>query len=172
MNTPRPTIDVEGPPASAAVGRTPPRAALVLGYAGLLPPLVAISVEALFRAPDLAGLPPVMAIAALGYIALILSFLGGQWWGIAATRIAPERLWGWLAMAVAPSLVAAGAFFSGWLAAPPRGTAMVLAAALTASLLGDRRLEKAGLGPPWWMTLRIPLSCGLALEALAVAGLA
>ena len=145
----------------------------MLGYAGLLPPLAAVAAELMLRrSPDQAPSAFMVALPALIYIALILSFLGGMWWGIAATRVAPERLWGWLAMAVAPSLAAAGAFFSGWLAAPPRGIAMVLAAALTLSLLGDRRLDRAGLVPPWWMTLRIPLSCGLALAALAVAGLA
>lgn len=154
-------------------GRTPPRAALALGYAGLLPPSAAIAVELMLRGSldqEPSGL--MIALPALGYVALILSFLGGTWWGIVASRARTGRLWGSLAMAVAPSLAAAGAFCSGWLAPQPRGTAVMLAVAIMLTLFGDRRLARAGLTPPWWMTLRIPLSCALALEALAVGLLA
>ena len=152
---------------------TPPPAARILGYAGLLPNLIALgwALTALGR-PGGAALVYALAMGAQVYAALILSFLGGTWWGVAAVRVAPDRLWSWLAMAVAPSLVAAAAFLSAVIAPPPRGIALVLAAGLVLALFGDARLVREGLAPEWWMRLRVPLSVGLAVETLALGFLA
>ncbi len=150
-------------------GAIPP-AARILGFAGLLPNLLALGIELwLGRRPGAEAIGYACAMSAQVYGALILSFLGGMWWGVAALRVAPERLWGWLAMAVAPSLVAAAAFVSSWIAPPPLGIALVLGAGLMLSLFGDRRLVRAGFVPGWWLRLRVPLSVGLALETLAAA---
>lgn len=145
----------------------------MLGYAGLLPNLVALGWALALRGNP-GGAPVVYALAmsAQVYAALILSFLGGMWWGVAALRVAPGRLWPWLAMAVAPSLWAAAAFLSAWIAPPPLGIALVLGAGLVLALFGDARLVRAAMVPAWWMRLRAPLSIGLAVETVAAALLA
>ena len=77
------------------------------------------------------------------------------------------RLWRWLALAIVPSLWAGASF----LAPPPRWTALALASGLILALAIDHAAVRAGLVPDWWMRLRVPLSLGLALEAVAVAWL-
>jgi hypothetical protein len=147
-----------------------PPAARVLGFAGLLPNLVVLGAELwLHGRPGSQPIGHAAAMLAQFYAAVILSFLGGMWWGVAAGRVAPKRLWSWLAMAVAPSLVAAGSFVTAVWIAPPLGFGIVLGAGLLLSLFGDRRLVRAGLVPGWWMKLRVPLSVGLALETVAAA---
>ena len=154
-------------------GHVVPPPARVLGYAGLLPNLVALGwALAVHDAPGGGPVAYALAMSAQVYAALILSFLGGMWWGVAALRVAPERLWGWLAMAVAPSLWAAAAFVSAWIARPPVGIALVLGAGLVLSLFGDARLRREAMVPAWWMRLRVPLSVGLAVETVAAALLA
>ena len=146
----------------------PPAAALAFGFAGLLPLAGAIFVEIVLRRGGDPGPSAFMvAMPALGYAALILSFLGGTWWSAACSRVAGAPLWGWLGAAVAPSLWAAASF----LARPPHGTAVMLAVGLLGTLMVDRAGVRAGLLPPWWLRLRVPLSCGLAVETLAVAWL-
>lgn len=95
------------------------------------------------------------------YSALILSFLGGTWWGLAARHPAQPPNWVWFA-AVAPSLVALAsavpwAIGTAW----PTPSLVLLGLALLASLLIDRKLAADGLAPAWWMSLRLPLSVGL-----------
>ena len=140
-----------------------------LGLAGLLPQLACL-------AALLAG-PPEWRYAALGiawgYAALILSFLGGMWWGLAAASLARgERVRGgvWIA-AVAPSLLALGTYLP-WIFAGewPGPSLVILGLALLGSLFIDRAL--APLAPDWWMRLRIPLSVGLGGATLAIGLLA
>ena len=89
-----------------AVTSPPPRAALVLGYAGLLP-----SFGAIFAYLYLVHTGPVgpgtgmLLLGALVYAGLILSFLGGTWWG-AAARLDPAAQRPWLVTSVMPTLVA------------------------------------------------------------------
>jgi hypothetical protein len=143
----------------------PPAFASKLGYAGLLPQLAVVAV--------LASGSTWWRFAALSlgyaYAGLILSFLGGMWWGLAARE--PERApsWLWLA-AVAPSLIALAsavpwAIGETW----PGPSLVVLGISLIASLVVDRRLAADGLAPTWWMGLRVPLSVGLGLLTLAAA---
>lgn len=107
------------------------------------------------------------------YAGLILSFLGGTWWGIAAAAPAAEGRgvlgWVWVA-AVLPSLVAFGAGLW-WLARPeqPQPALAVLAFGLLASPLVDGRLATMALAPRWWTGLRWPLSMMLGLATLAIA---
>lgn len=148
-------------PASAPtpVRVRPPVPALLLGYAGLLPPIIGIA----WRLIDPAKGGAANALA-LFYAALILSFLGGMWWGAAAARVSGAALTLWLAIAVVPSLVAlaAGAvLFSSVVSG-----AAIVAAGLLGSLLVDMALVRAGHVPSWWMRLRVPLSVGLAALTL------
>lgn len=144
--------------------RSLPPLARLLGFAGLLPQLAAAGVvtvmprEATFAAQALG----------FAYASLILSFLGGLWWGMAAARRdAP----GWIYVAaVAPSLFALACAIPwavGW--SWPGPSLVALALAIWASLLIDMRLVKAGLAPGWWMRLRFPLSLVLGGLTLIVA---
>ena len=105
------------------------------------------------------------------YAALIFSFLGGLWWGLAAA--AGPRAPGWLyCISVLPSLLAL-ATLAPWLIGEPwPGPSLVwLGLGILASPLVDRRIAALGLTPPWWLALRLLLSAGLGLMAI-VMGLA
>ena len=139
----------------------------ILGLVGLLPQLACLL--AVWFGPG-EWLEPARLIAA-AYAALILSFLGGMWWGIAAGNPATERPgalgWLWIA-AVLPSLVALACFLPwifGW--AWPMPSLIMLGAALLLSLGVDARLT--GYAPQWWMQLRIPLSAVLGAATIAIA---
>ena len=136
-----------------------------LGLAGLLPQLACLGAL-------IAG-PAEWRFAALalawGYAALIFSFLGGLWWGIAAT--AGPRAPGWLwAAAIGPSLIAF-ATYAPWVFAGawPQPSLVLLGLGLIGSLWVDRRI--AAWCPPWWLHLRVPLSLGLG-AATVLTGLA
>lgn len=134
---------------------TLPRAARLLGFAGLIPTLAMVAVMAV--AADWRGLA---ATAALGYGAVIASFVGGAWWGLAArAETVQPRL---LVLSVVPSLTA-------WPAAlmPPVPGLLLLALVFAALLPTDRRLVTDGVAPGWWMALRRPLSWGMAVLHLA-----
>ena len=139
----------------------------VLGLAGVLPQL-ALLVIALAGPTHYAG--TAREIAAL-YAAIIFTFLGGTWWGIAATAPAAERRgslgWLWIA-AVAPSLIALVALALRLLGVIPIEPILVaLGAGLLIALGVDARL--APLAPRWWMKLRVPLSLLLGSATLALA---
>lgn len=128
-----------------------PPVARWLGFAGLLPAAAAV---ALLLLPVAADVQRLAAHAGAIYAALILSFLGGTWWGLAArTDHAPAALY---VLAVLPSLAAWALLMA---LAPPRIVA--LGVLLLVCLLVDRQLMTLGLAPGWWMRLRVPLSLGL-----------
>lgn len=143
-----------------------PRLPYLLGLSGLLPQ---VAVVAVLISGDVAGRFTALALG-FAYAALILSFLGGLWWGLAAAN--PDRAprWVWIA-SVAPSLVALASAWP-WAVglAWPGPSLVVLGVALIAALLVDRALIRLGLAPANWMRLRAPLSLGLgALTLLAAA---
>ena len=141
------------------------RAVRALGFAGLLPQGAAVLLSMLLRGSPYHGLG---ATVALGYGAVILSFIGGIWWGMAVKR---EERQGRLAVAaVVPSLVAAGIMLAVYvLGDAGRGGGLVaLGSAVLLTLPVDRHLAGAGDAPIDWMALRVPLSVGLgALTILA-----
>ncbi|TCQ11257.1 MULTISPECIES: DUF3429 domain-containing protein [Sphingomonas] len=147
----------------AASGGIPPIARL-LGLSGLLPQLGAV---ALLLSGDPQSRYSALAIA-YAYAALILSFLGGLWWGLAARTDSPPR-WLWFA-SVAPSLIALVTAWP-WMVGLrwPGPSLVVLGISLIATLLVDRALVKAGIAPPGWMALRVPLSLGLGILTLLAA---
>nr|WP_314443546.1 DUF3429 domain-containing protein [uncultured Sphingomonas sp.] len=130
-----------------------PRPALLLGLAGLLPPL-ALTAGALL---DLGLFAPSMPGFVLTYAAVILSFIGGTWWGFASRQQRPG--WGLLGISVVPSLAGWAAIFS----FQPPTALFALTVALVATLALDAVLVRRRLAPGWWMKLRVPLSLGLAL---------
>ena len=133
-----------------------------LGFAGLLPQVGVIAVL-------LAG-PPGWRTAALaiglGYAGLILSFIGGLWWGMAAAARAVPN---WVhVVAVVPSLWALAAVSSVALGGSTTTSFIIVGVGLVATLAIDRALAGLGICPSWWMALRVPLSSGLgALTLLA-----
>ncbi|MDG5746712.1 DUF3429 domain-containing protein [Qipengyuania sp. XHP0207] len=139
----------------------------LLGLAGLLPQLACVI--ALYAGPD-EWRYTAQAIA-FGYAALIFSFLGGMWWGIAAMAPAAENRktlgWVWVA-AVAPSLIALFAYLP-WVFGQtwPEPSLIMLGAGILMSLAVDAKLR--ALAPNWWMSLRVPLSLGLGLATVAAA---
>lgn len=143
-------------PALPRVGR----AARILGGAGLIPQFGALVLQA--QNPGM----PSGRIMAFGYASLILSFLGGIWWGFAMRRTLGQR--SLVVVAVIPSLVpvvlAPVIVYAGW-----RWALVGLAVALMLTLLVDRRLVERGEAPIGWMRLRVPLSGGLALLTLIAA---
>jgi hypothetical protein len=147
--------------------RRVPIAPMLLGGAGLLPPLLAILVR-LAAGADAPQSGAAMQLAIL-YAMLILSFLGGLWWGAGAAKAPPERQPGLFAVAVLPSL-AALLLFALIEPFPLVGT-ILLASTIAASPLVDARLCRMGLMPGWWMRLRVPLSLLLGLLVLVLAGL-
>ena len=139
-----------------------PKMALWLGPLGLLP-FLAGAVAAW-------GLPverlPGTALALVAYGAVILSFLGGVHWGLAAPAGPPLQL----GFSVLPSLVAWVALLTANL--PAADAALwLLAAAFAIMLICDLVAAGRDLTPAWYPRLRLPLSLG-AVICLAAAALA
>ena len=137
-----------------------PRAALILGLAGLLP----------FIAGTLAihGLMPGIGNTVTGYLILqsygiaILAFMGGCLWGFAAQ--AGRGGWTDYGLAVVPGLWAFAVAF-----APDAILALILGFVVLQIL--DMIFRARGLGPAWWLTLRFPLTA-VVLGCLLLAWLA
>lgn len=137
---------------------------MVLGLSGLIPQILVVLT--LFG-DDPATRFPALALA-YAYAALILSFLGGLWWGIAVKSDDPPR-WLWIA-SVAPSLVALASAWPWMVGLPWPGPSLVaLGLALIAALGVDLALVRRDLAPPGWLGLRLPLSLGLGLLTLLTA---
>lgn len=131
-----------------------PRIAFVFGIAGLAPQVLAL-LATFSETNRYVGLA-----AGYFYAALIFSFLGGLWWGIAASRSdAPPWLY---AAAIAPSLIA---FATGipWMNGGiwPGPSLIVLGTGILASALVDYALYRHGLIATDLMRLRVALSVGL-----------
>jgi hypothetical protein len=138
--------------------------AIVLGAMGLLPMVIALFVRlAAGMTPD-TPLPGKIGGLALTYAAMILSFLGGIWWGVASIRATEEQRPKLLVIAVAPAVIATILF--GLSADMPVICSTLLGLVIAATPLVDRMLHRMRLVPPWWMNLRLPLS--LALGALTI----
>lgn len=138
---------------------TLPRRAKVLGYAGLAP-------QAAFLAAVVGGAWGWTALAlAYAYAAIILTFVGGVWWGIALTREdAPDWV---LPVAVLPSLIALAGWFPwtvGW--AWPQPELFVLGLCLLASPFVDKAIP---VRPAGWLKLRSHLSFGLGGMTILIA---
>lgn len=127
-------------------------AARVLGYAGLLPPIICIALILAgheWRYSALAG--------GFAYGAAIFSFLGGVWWGQALGQGRAGT--GAYVLAVLPSLIAVALFLPwtfGW--DWPGPALLYLGALILLSPLVDRALGFANTG---FLRLRWHLSLGL-----------
>jgi hypothetical protein len=88
---------------------------------------------------------------------VILSFLGGAWWGLAAGRGHPRDLAFWLGLAVVPAL-------AGWAAVYALSPLSVagLSGLFLLTLWVDRELTRRYVAPEWWLPMRLPLSLCMA----------
>jgi hypothetical protein len=130
-----------------------PFAPLLLAAAGLVPPAFLTWVAW----TDAGAFGPVAVGFLFVYAALIFSFLGGTWWAFALQEERPAFVL--LLLAVIPSL-------AGWALMAARQQTLAgytLSALILLSPLVDAWLHRRGLTPSWWMSLRVPLSVGLAL---------
>lgn len=136
-----------------------------LGYAGLLPQA---AVVAALLTHDLEWRFTALATG-FAYAALILSFLGGLWWGLAAQASERTPKWVW-PVAVIPSLVALLSALP-WATGDtwPVPSMLLLGVSLIVALGVDYRLYRLGIAPAGWMTLRVPLSVGLGLLTIGAA---
>lgn len=141
-----------------------PSVARWLGLAGLVPQVTLALV--LFAGPP--HLASAVVRLALCYAALILSFIGGVWWGLVAHPAKRAGVWLWLA-AVAPSLIAFACLGAANLGGAPAPILSVIATALVATLAIDAWLAANGWCAPRWMRLRVTLSLGLAGLSLLIA---
>jgi hypothetical protein len=138
--------------------------ARLLGYAGLLPQ-VGVVAGLILGGPEIRFFALSVGFA---YAALIFSFLGGVWWGLAAAARGPVPRWVWT-VAVLPSLIALASALP-WAAglAGPGPSLAVLGVFILFSAVVDLRLRSLDMTPPGWLALRLPLSVGLgALTLLA-----
>jgi hypothetical protein len=124
-----------------------PRPAWYLGYAGLVPQGAAfLTIWAASEDYRFTALAFAFACAAL-----ILSFLGALWWGLAAAQ--PDKAPGWVwAAGVTPCLVALASCVP-WAvgAAWPVPSLLLLAGTLAASFLVDLKLAGLDLCPWGWV---------------------
>lgn len=141
-----------------------PTAPRLLGLAGLLPPLV-LTMATLFGPLEWKWSALAVAYA---YAALIFSFLGGIWWGLAAAHNGAP---GWIyAAAVLPSLIALVTYVPWILGLSWPGPSMLLLGlCIIGSPLVDRRLVAAGIESTWLLSLRWILSVGLGVLTLTMA---
>ena len=145
-----------------------PQTALIAGYSGLLPQILAailVFTDSEYRWTGLA--------AAYGYAALIFSFLGGIWWGFGMTARKTDAAGPIFILAVAPSLIAFATYLPwiwGW--EWPGPSLAWIGIFLIASPLADRWLQHCCHLPAGWMKLRWHLSLGLGGLTLLLAVMA
>jgi hypothetical protein len=135
--------------------KVPPVAA-ALAAAGLLPFLWG---AATLLRPALgtaaAGVLPANLTGAevlLRYGVVILCFMSGVFWGLAA-RAGGSAAAALYAMSVIPALYI---FFN--IGTTPQGTALSLVIGFAGILAIDRHVWQAGMAPVWWMRLRLPVT--------------
>ncbi len=134
---------------------TLPKFGKFLGYAGLLPQAIILALVTSKSEWQWVALATGWA-----YAALIFSFLGGVWWGLA---LVGRNTANWLYVAaVAPSLIAIATYIPwtlGW--NWPGPSLAVLGLCLVGSPLIDRSIGQSVVISSSWMTLRWILSLGL-----------
>ncbi len=144
-----------------------PRAALVLGLAGLLPFLWGVLTLYVPAAQDITlstvGPRFVGPFVILQYGTVILAFMSGVLWGFSTKAEGAVAASGY-AMSVIPAL---WAFF--FVGGGPTSAAVYLIAGFVGLLGLDWMFWQQGLAPPWWMRLRILLTAVVVLCLLAVA---
>ena len=145
-----------------------PRAALLLGAAGVLPFLWGLGtmlVPSLFQLTmNTIGPRFVGPFVLLSYGTVILCFMSGVLWGLIARSDIDLGLMGY-GITVVPAL---WAFF--FVGNGPISASINLIAGFVAVLAIDYLFWSNEIAPPWWMALRIPLTAAVVLCLGVVAG--
>lgn len=135
---------------------TPPRSALILGLAGLIPfvwsAVTQLSDGAAAWTLQVIGPRFVGPYMGLFYGTIILAFMSGVLWGFATKATGRQAAAGY-ALSVIPAL---WAFF--FVGGGPGSAAVYLMAGFAGLLMIDAAFARQGLAPPWWMRLRVPLT--------------
>lgn len=139
----------------------PPRLAILLGYAGLIPFIS--GAIGIWITPPAWRTDVLMAL--LHYAAVILAFMGAIHWGLAMARErqddASHRQ---LGLSVLPALL-------GWLAISSGLPALLALALLISGFIGlymaDVHAVKLELAPRWYTALRKPLTAVVLISLLA-----
>ncbi len=133
-----------------------PRAALILGLAGLVPfvwgALTVVSPALGDWGAGMLGARFVGPYVSLSYGSVILAFMSGTLWGFATKATGTEAAYGY-ALSVIPAL---WAFF--FVGGGPISAAIYLSAGFAGLLALDWAFWRQGLAPEWWMHLRIGLT--------------
>lgn len=144
-----------------------PRAALLLGLAGLIPfvwgAFTVFSPSAQAWGVQVFGARFVGPYIGLFYGSVILSFMSGVLWGFATKAEGAVAATGY-ALSVLPALWAF--FMTG---GGPVAAAIALIAGFVALLVLDWLFWKQGLAPQWWMKLRLLLTTIVVLSLVPVA---
>lgn len=133
------------------------RLAQTLTHAGILPPWLALAVH-------LTLAPPGAASAALGYAAIIASFVGGVHWGVFLRPAVPMPV-NLLITSNVAALAAWGLLLISAWSFPAAALGLALVVALLLAV--DRRLLAAGAIDPWFWTIRRNASIGLGAALVA-----
>jgi hypothetical protein len=141
-------------------GPAPPKMALWLGYAGLIPFAALTLAIILFRQDPFVQEPAGMALLAYG--AIILSFLGGVHWGRALYEPDSRLQMRDFVLSVLPSLYGWGCLFL------PLASAgvLLLMPGFIWQLSFDLKAMRLGILPRWFGRLRIWLTTGATLSLL------
>ena len=140
-----------------------PKAALILGLAGVLP-FIVFGLLAMPLGAEI--VTPTQADALLiGYGAIILSFVAGIRWGLALTAHNESDQAVQMTVSVVPSLIAWTACFMPFAYGLP-----LLALTHAAVAVWDIRAMHNGRGPVWYAKLRMILA-SLAVGILVIVGL-
>ncbi len=134
------------------------KAAMRLGYAGLIPAVVLTLW--LFGIPDDHPWRATTIMLLTGYAAVILSYLGGIRWGIAVAHPDEEAPFT-LFVSVLPSLFGWAALFI-----PPPFSFVLLAVAFAAHGAWDTLTANEGPMPDWFARLRMQLTAGVVVSML------
>ncbi len=144
-----------------------PAPALLLGYLGLSPfvygaLLVLLAPGALPTFGVVAATPEGGALVLERFGAVILGFMGGCLWGFASARPAGPSL-ALLAASIIPAFLAFAAIRES-----PRLSCLGLAFGFVVLQVIDLGFSRAGVVPPYWIALRLPLT--LAVVACLLIG--
>ncbi|SHI85487.1 DUF3429 domain-containing protein [Wenxinia saemankumensis] len=144
-----------------------PLAPLLLGLAGLIPfawgALTTLAPQIGLWSLEILGGRFTGPYVGLSYGQVILAFMSGVLWGF-ATKAEGARAAAGYALSVIPAL---WAFFM--VGGGPVSAAVNLIAGFAGLLALDAAFSGWGLAPPWWMTLRVILTAGVALCLAPVA---
>jgi hypothetical protein len=142
-----------------------PRAALLLGLAGLIPFIWSAATHLSPALSAQAGqwLPPMFlgSYVGLTYGTVILSFMSGVLWGFATKADGREAALGY-ALSVIPAL-----WVFAMVSDASDTSAIFLAAGFVGVLFLDATFQAWGLAPRWWLRLRVMLTV-VVLACLAI----